>query len=80
MQQRQQRQQTQQTLSNFGLFTRQRQPQKSMRSVLETKQEKDARSCSASFFIAGNGLNALSGALITDRKRYENSNEKVTIQ
>ena len=50
-----------------------------MRSVLETKQEKDARSCSASFFIAGNGLNALSGALITDRKRYEKSNEKVTI-
>ncbi|MFR1039878.1 MAG: hypothetical protein ACLSE4_14205 [Clostridium sp.] len=47
---------------------------------METKQEKDARSCSASFFIAGNGLNALSGALITDRKRYENSNEKVTIQ
>ena len=25
-------------------------------------------------------LNALSGALITDRKRYEKSNEKVTIQ
>ena len=76
----QQRQQRQQTLSNFGLFTRQRQPQKSMRSVLETRQEKDARSCSASFFIAGNGLNALPGALITDRKLYEKSNEKVTIQ
>ena len=51
-----------------------------LKRLLETKQEKDARSCSASFFIAGNGLNALSGALITDRKRYENSNEKVTIQ
>lgn len=32
------------------------------------------------FHCPGNGLNALSGALITDRERYENSNEKVTIQ